>query len=169
MVPGVYGNSSEPAAAEDPYLVAKLEGYWCGRAPPPPSCERRGTGMLGSVRAISRLPNVAHSWCHNRRNWSLSDPRLEIINPWHWAIQCLNKSNGGLADFEHCRYRNASSADVRYRWRLEVHITSHTPCNVAAAASPGPSRVECPAAKSHTIAKVQNTGLTQNSQVDPAV
>jgi hypothetical protein len=74
---------------------------------------------------VARLNLAAPRW-HNRRNWSLSDPRLEIINPWHWASQCLNKSNGGLADFEHCRYRYASSADVRYRWRLKVQSTSHT-------------------------------------------
>ena len=51
VVPGTYGNSSEPVSAEDPYLVAKMEGYW---------------------------------------NWSKQDPRLQLLNPWHWTSQCVH-------------------------------------------------------------------------------
>ena len=45
-------------------------------------------------------------------NWSLSDPRLDIINPWHWTSQCINKSHGSFADRRRCVHKN-DTADIQ--------------------------------------------------------
>lgn len=47
------------------------------------------------------------------RNLSLADSRVHIINPWHWASQCINKSMESFADFKRCHHRN-DSADIQY-------------------------------------------------------